>query len=201
MDKKKIRKLLLKKRNTLSKMEVNRWSNEIFHRFITTEEYKNAKTIMFYVSKDNEVETKPIIEYAIKHKKNVCVPKTDRIKHKLYPIKIKSLNKDLQLGIFGLQEPILNRKKIVPVNKIDLIITPGIAFDINGYRLGWGKGYYDRFLEKTGVIPKIGLAFTLQIVPKLPVDKHDMPMDMVITEKRIINKLLNSNNQDTKNNQ
>lgn len=185
MNKEKIRKKILHKRNELSLVEVKKRSNKIFRRLIATEEFKNAKTIMLYVSKDNEVATRPIIRYTIKNKKSVCVPKIDKINHKLYPIKIKDPDKDLQIGHFGIYEPILNIRKIVPMKKIDLIITPGLAFDKNGYRLGWGKGYYDRFLENTKGIPKIGLAYSFQILPRLPIDKHDIPLDMVITEEGI----------------
>lgn len=183
MDKQNIRKKILQKRNELSLVEVKKRSNKIFRKLITTEEFRNAKTIMLYVSKDNEVATRTIIKYIIKHKKNICVPKIDTINRKLYPIKIKDPDEDLQIGHFGIYEPILDIKRIIPKNKIDLIVTPCIAFDKLGYRLGWGKGYYDRFLENTKGIPKIGLAYSFQIVPKLPRDKYDMPLDMVITEK------------------
>lgn len=181
-----VRKKILAKRAGITKSFVNKASKKIYQRLIKTKEYNNAKTIMFYVSKDNEVETRFMIEGTIKRNKKICVPKTDRINYRLYPIMIKDIDKDLELGNFGLHEPRLDRRKMVPITKIDLIITPGIAFDRDGYRLGWGKGYYDRFLENTGRIPKIGLAFDFQVVPQLPRDSHDIPVDMVITEKRIM---------------
>lgn len=181
-----VRKIILAKRAGITKIFVNKTSKKIYQRLIKTKEYNNAKTIMFYVSKDNEVETRPMIENAMKNGKNISVPKTDRINHKLHPVMIKKLDTDLRLGHFGLHEPEFDIKKIVPINKINLIITPGIAFDRNGNRLGWGKGYYDIFLEGAKAIPKIGLAYDFQIVPELPRDKHDIPVDMVITEKTTI---------------
>lgn len=179
-----VRKKILAKRNSITKKFVNEASKKIYKRLINTSEYNNAKTIMFYVSKDNEVETRSMIEDTIKKSKKICVPKTDRLNHKLHPVMIKDMDSDLELSHFGLHEPRLDRGKLVSITKIDLIITPGIAFDRDGYRLGWGKGYYDRFLENTGNIPKIGLAFDFQIIPQLPRDSHDIPVDIVITEKR-----------------
>lgn len=184
MDKEKIRKKLIHKRRALTQLEVKKNSSKIFHRLISTDEFKNAKTILFYVSKDNEARTIPTIEFALKNKKIVCVPKVDVTKHIFHPIRISSSDKDLHKGHFGIHEPLFETKNIVPVKNIDLIIVPGIAFDLNGHRLGWGKGYYDKFLEKAKRIHKIGLAFDFQILPELPKDKHDVPVDMVMTEKR-----------------
>lgn len=180
----KIRQRILTKRRNLDKSYVENVSKKIYQRLKNISEYQKARTIMFYVSKDNEVETHKMIEDTIKIGKHVCVPYTDRLNKRIYPVMIKDLEKDLELGSFGVLEP--KKKNKTDTNFIDLIITPGIAFDKDGYRLGWGKGYYDRFLGETGKVPKIGLAFEFQIVPKLPRDRHDIPVDMVITEKRLI---------------
>jgi 5-formyltetrahydrofolate cyclo-ligase len=186
MNKELLRKELLHKRNALSLKEIENKSNEIFLKIISTEEYKNATTIMFYISKGNEVSTIKIIEHAFKNKKEVCVPKTDIIKHILHPIKINALEGELKKGHFGIHEPLYEEKKVIPLHNINLIVLPGIAFDTNGHRLGWGKGYYDKFLEKHGKIHKAGLAFEFQILPELPKDKHDIPVNMIVTEERVI---------------
>ena len=183
MTKEEIRKRTLAKRNNLSKNWAINKSKLIHRRLVATKEFQKARTIMFYITKNNEVETKSTIELALRKEKTVCAPCTDRNNHRLHPAIIKNLGMDLQKGSFGVLEP---HKKAARPKKIDLIITPGIAFDINGYRLGWGKAYYDRFLEDIGNTSKIGLAFDFQIVNELPVDSHDIPMDKVITEKRII---------------
>lgn len=185
MTKQEIRKKILAKRNNLSKTWAIKLSKKIHKRLIATKEFRRAKTIMFYMAKDNEVETKSAIELALRRRKTVCTPCTDKINHRLHPAIIKDLERDLVEGSFGILQP---RKKAARPKKIDLIITPGVAFDINGYRLGRGKAYYDKFFEEMGNTPRIGLAFEFQIVRKLPVDNHDIPMDKVITEKRIITK-------------
>lgn len=185
-----IRKKNLAKRAGITKAFVNIASKKIYNKLSAAEEFKKAKIIMFYVSKDNEVDTRFMIKDAMARGKKICVPKTDRFNRQLHPIMIKDMDKDLELGHFGLHEPRLDKKKMVSIKKIDLIVTPGVAFDRDGYRLGWGKGYYDRFLEGTGKTPKIGLAYDFQIVPQLPRDSYDIPMDMVVTEKgNIITKI------------
>lgn len=180
------RKGILIKRNNLKKKFIFDASKKIYRKLIKTEEFRKAKIIMFYVSKDNEVETWQMIKNVISIRKKICVPKIDKINHKLHPIMIKNICLDTKVGCFGIHEPIPKANTAVPLEKIDLVITPGIAFDKKGYRLGWGKGYYDRFLEDLNKIPKIGLAFDFQIIKDMPKDKHDVPMDMVITERRII---------------
>lgn len=183
MTKQEIRKRILEKRNNLNKQWIVNKSRKIHRRLVSTKEFQKAGTIMFYITKDNEVETKSMIELALRKRKTVCAPCTDKINRKLHPAIIKDLKRDLVKGNYDILEP---RKKASRPKKIDLVITPGIAFDANGHRLGRGKAYYDRFLERLKNIPKIGLAFDFQIVDKLPVDNHDIPVDKVITEKRII---------------
>lgn len=186
MNKEKIREQILSKRHVLSKTDTAAKSKKIFHKLIAVSEFKKAKIVMFYVSKDNEVSTLQAIDHALKNKQTVCVPKIDAVNHLLHPVVIRDPSTDLKKGHFGVHEPVFDIGKLVPIHNIDLIIVPGIAFDMRGHRLGWGKGYYDRFLEKAEKIHKIGLAFEFQVVPLLPKDKHDVPVDKVVTEKRMI---------------
>ena len=186
MNKQEIRKLILSKRKKLSKTWVVKQSKKIHKCLIATKEFKKASTVMFYITKDNEVDTSSMIKYALSKNKTVCVPCVDNTNYTMHPAIINNLDKDLVSGNYCILEPSNRNNK--PKN-IDLIITPGIAFDKNGHRLGWGKAYYDKFLEKTGDLLKIGLGFDFQIVENLPIDSHDIPMDIVITEKRTINNL------------
>jgi 5-formyltetrahydrofolate cyclo-ligase len=186
MNKELIRKEILHKRNNLTLREIEEKSNNIFERLTKTSEYKNAKTVMLYVSKGNEVKTANIIHDALKEKETVCVPKTDKERHTLHAIKITNPYIELYKGHFGIHEPLFEQKKVVPLHEVDIVVIPGIAFDLNGHRLGWGKGYYDRFLEKHKTIHKIGLAYEFQLLPGLPKDKHDVPVTMVVTEKRVL---------------
>lgn len=184
-----IRQRILYKRNSLDKSFINTASKKIWHRLIGTSEFQKAKIIMFYVSKDNEVGTHSMIKETLASCKKVCVPRINNTKNRIDSIIIRDFGKDLIKGSFSVLEP--KGGKITKKN--NLIIAPGVAFDKKGYRLGWGKGYYDKFLEDKGGIPKIGLAFDFQIVPELPKDKHDVPMDIVITEKRMIKNLKHQN--------
>ena len=185
-EKNRIRQNILEKRNSLTRADIVYRSKKIFVRLKELPEFRNAGTIMFYLSKENEVETRPMITGAIKQNKTVCVPKTDVIKHEIYPVAIKDIQRDLLPGTFGIDEPVLDQKNVIPADKIDLIIVPGIAFDHQGGRLGWGKGFYDKFLARARKAPKIGLAFDAQITEGLPYNDNDIFMDYIITESQII---------------
>ena len=95
---------------------------------------------------------------------------------------------DLKISSYGILEPKKDKIKNISSDKIDLIIVPGVAFDLKGNRMGHGKGYYDRFLNLVKST-SIGLAFEFQIIENIPVESHDKPIDMIITEKRIIKSL------------
>lgn len=179
----KIRHSILKKRNNLTKDQVAFKSSVIAKNLISTNEFKKAKNVMVYIAKDNEVETVSIINASFERNKSVCAPCVNIKNHTIRPAVINCINTGLARRHFGIMEP---KRKCKIKSKIDLIITPGIAFDLSGHRLGWGKAYYDKFLENMADTPKIGLAYEVQIVEKLPIDPHDVAMDIVITEKRLI---------------
>lgn len=174
-----LRKSILEKRNSLSQKEVIRLSAQIKERLFSTKEYLSAKTVMFYVSFNNEVYTHDMIVESF-NKKIVFVPKI--LKGDIVPHLIKSFD-ELAHGTHKILEP--KTDNIFDRDKIDLIIVPAIAFDLHGHRIGYGKGYYDRFL-KTVKAYKIGLAFDLQIIEKVPNHPDDVPVDKVISEKRVI---------------
>ena len=146
-------------------------------------EWVKAKTVCIYVSLPEEVDTKNIINALLSDPyKSVIVPRVRRSGGlKLY--KIHSIN-DLASGSYSILEPRPDCQEI-GTGEVDLFITPGVAFDRFGVRLGWGKGYYDTLLKKVKV-PRIALAYSFQIVPQLPKMSYDIPVDKVITEKEII---------------
>jgi 5-formyltetrahydrofolate cyclo-ligase len=92
----------------------------------------------------------------------------------------------LEVGAYNILEPRQDTIKEIPIESIDLILVPGVVFDIHGNRIGHGKGYYDRLLNDTQNIPHVGLAFGFQIVDAVPVEGHDLPVDIIVTEERII---------------
>ena len=119
--------------------------------------------------------------------KKIIVPKTIPETKELILSELKDYEQDLDIGVYGVLEP--NKEFIRPVSYdvIELVLVPGAVFDIKGNRIGYGAGYYDRFLSKLDEsIPKIALAYDFQIVDKITPHEHDVPMDYIITEKRII---------------
>lgn len=146
-------------------------------------EYRLANTIFTYVSKDKEVDTIDLITHSITLGKAVCVPLTKKDNNSLEIREIKDLM-DLKIGNFDILEPNENTKSINP-EEIELFFIPGLAFGTRCERLGRGGGYFDRFLMSSRGL-KVGLAYEFQIFDSLPVQKHDIKMDMIITNKRII---------------
>lgn len=174
------RKEILDKLREQSQKDRRIKSDSIEKKLFALPEFKKAKTVMFFVSCDFEVDTHKMIEHAIEAGKRVCVPVTLSRERRLIASLIKSL-KELQEGCLGILEPKGNSLCPIDVREIDLVITPGVAFDRNGNRLGRGKGYYDRFLSVIpNTTPTIGLAYDLQVLPKLPILSHDAPVTRVL---------------------
>ena len=175
-----LRKQLLEKRNALEKAEYAEKSRQIKKNLLALPEFKDAQTVMFYVSFNGEVFTHDLIKETLKNKQ-VVVPKVME-KH-LILCEIHSFDELDEKDKFGILQP--SKSKEIKKEDVDLIIVPGVGFDKNGHRLGYGYGYYDRFLENVE-IPAIGLAFDFQIFEKLPVYDHDVRMKKIITEKRVL---------------
>jgi 5-formyltetrahydrofolate cyclo-ligase len=174
-----LRSRLKNTENSIDKAVLHKKSTAIINRLKAQEIFQKAQNIHCYVSTEFEVNTHELIKSLIKKKNYVIVP---YIEHGLKSSYLVNWD-DLAIGTFGILEPEI--KKNVNNEEIDIIIIPGIAFDVKGYRLGRGKGYYDRFLLKMKA-KKIALAFEYQLLPKIPHDKHDIRMDYIITEKRVI---------------
>ncbi len=181
MDKDEIRNLVFKKRNKLEKKEVIEKGNIVKEKLFCLDEYKKAKTVMFFLSFGKEVYTYDMVREALEDKsKNVIVPKIKEFE--IISCRIKDFS-ELVPGAYRILEPV--EVKEVNPNEIDIVFVPGIAFDKKGYRIGFGKGYYDRFLKRTKAL-KIGLCMDFQIVNEISHREWDVPMDMVITEKQVI---------------
>jgi 5-formyltetrahydrofolate cyclo-ligase len=159
-----------------------RIKDQLFH----TQEFKDAKTILFYISYDNEVNTHEIIQESLTMKKRIAVPKTDVNARTIICSALTQWD-DLTSGAYTILEPRQDCVKEIPLESIDLIILPGIAFDYQGNRIGHGLGYFDRLLQKKIHAHLFGLAFELQIVKNIPTEKHDKKVEKIVTEDRIIN--------------
>lgn len=143
---------------------------------------KKSKKIFTYISFGSEVDTKKFINYAISDNKDIYVPKTDKVNKEMLAIKINSLN-NMNVDKLGILEPKhVDKSKIG--DKFDLIIMPGVAFDKNGNRIGYGGGYYDKYISKINdKCVKLALAYELQIVENIKSEIHDIKVDFIITNK------------------
>ena len=186
-----LRNDILQKRLKLPFEEIFGLSSAIQKRFSLLTEFKHAKRMALYASFKNEVLTDDIIKQALADGKEVFFPRVirdSRGSRGLVFLKINGKN-DLVQGSYEIQEPAHNKgTEIGAISSFNIIVLPGIAFDKNGNRLGYGKGYYDRMLG--GIKDRcliVALAFDFQILDEIPAETHDMKMDRIITESRVIN--------------
>jgi 5-formyltetrahydrofolate cyclo-ligase len=148
--------------------------------------YRQAKTVMFFVTHGSEIATERMIERAWKDGKKVVVPLVDKTADVLRGACIASLCRDLAPGAYGVREPIPGRCRFVKKKDIDLVVVPGVAFDMTGHRLGYGKGYYDRWLKGFAIRQRLGLCFDFQVVERLPHGGHDQQVGSIVTDRRMI---------------
>lgn len=152
-------------------------------RLLALNEYAKAETVFTYVSKQIEVDTIALIKAALANHKQVAVPRCVPDTYDMEFYYITSLE-DLEKGTFGVMEPNIVKCRLVPADAIGLCIVPGLSFDAQGYRLGYGKGYYDRFLaEFQG--DTVGICYAGCVQWNLPHGYYDKPVDILITEKYI----------------
>jgi 5-formyltetrahydrofolate cyclo-ligase len=188
-EKKLLRQEVASHRKNENRESVERKSIEITRKVVNSEFFINSGTIMCYMDFNNEVMTKYIISHCFENGKRVILPLVDTIngERKIVPYEIMDLETDVAPGVFGILEPKKDSAKICDPEEIDLVIVPGVAFDINKNRLGYGAGFYDRFLKSVKPdCAKVGIAFEFQIFEAVPVEEHDIPLDFVITEERIL---------------
>lgn len=185
MRKSSLRRTILAKRNLLTTQQIMGKSLAIKKKLFDLIEFKNSTLISFYVSFISEVKTHQMIKEALRLGKRVAIPIVERQKT-LSLSELKDFDNELEIGKFGILEPKLEYRRKVNLEEVELVIVPGIAFDENGNRIGYGQGYYDYLLSKMKGIPFIGLAYELQIVPQIQVGERDVAVHKIITEDRII---------------
>jgi 5-formyltetrahydrofolate cyclo-ligase len=186
-----LRENLLIKRDRIKPGEKRSKEASIRKRLYASVEFRKAKSMMFYASFRSEAATIPCIIHALKLKKIVMLPLVDRKKNILRIFQICDVS-ELEAGFMGIPEPKVNKMQERYLKDVDVVIVPGSGFDPEGNRLGYGAGYYDKLFSGIRDHPQhpkpvlIALAFEEQIVQKIPGEKHDVRMDKIITEKRII---------------
>ena len=183
-----LRNKILGARDLLSASERHEKSSSAIQNFWSLPEMKHWSTLFIYVNFRSELETLELIYQCLSQGKRVAVPLVDASTVSMIPLLIQDPEKDLVPGYYGIPEPDPQKSLRVALREIDAAVIPGSVFDIQGGRLGYGGGYYDRFLVNDAPQAKrIGFAFEMQVVEKVPVEPHDQPLDILITEKRIVN--------------
>ncbi len=154
-------------------------SRAIQEKVLSMDEFLKSSCVCIYSSAFGEVSTDMLIEKAVLMKKKTLLPRSNEDG----TLSLVLYNGKFRKGLFGIKEP--DGEEIVDYKEPDLIIVPGLAFSKDGSRLGFGKGYYDRFLEKSRGY-KIGICYSFQLLPKIPAESFDIPLDAIVTEKEVV---------------
>ena len=175
MDKKELRRTIRDRKRAMTEEEIVSRSEKLGKLFAQSEAYKNAKTIYGYLPYNQEVRTVPMLEQALKDGKKVAVPKVygDEMKF-LYLDDLSKVSK----GYAGIPEPIADEP--VADDETALVLMPGLAFDPAGHRIGYGGGFYDKFLAAEPNHPTLALCYEFQMLPELHTEEHDIPVDTVL---------------------
>ncbi len=181
--KQEIRHRMKAKREALSKKEIKERSSMIFSNLLSVPEFFRADVVHTYVSsKNNEVDTHQLIRWMLKEKKRVIVPIVDAQTKQMKHSEIYSLS-ELSFSKLGIYEPSLER--LVKASNIGVVIVPALAVDRHGNRIGFGGGFYDRFLTDMKA-PSIALAYDFQLISELPVESFDAKISYIVTDKQIL---------------
>lgn len=184
MTKKALRNEVIHQLETMEMDEYKRKSEKIMEQLLTQDVYRNAQVIGITISRFPEVDTKPLIEAAWRAGKKVaipkCIPSTREMNFRIF-----TSYDELETVYINLLEPIVDRTTAVSKDQIDLLIVPGIVYSSRGYRIGFGGGYYDRYLTNYAC-RTISLAFESQLNQNIPIEEHDIPVQAIITENERI---------------
>ena len=180
MDKKELRKIIRDRKHGYTPQQLQQLSAAITNALLSHPRIQAAHTILLYASMADEVKTGRLIKLLLEQGKTILLPVVVDDHH----MKICHYSHDSEMttSSYGIQEP--QEEAFTRYDEIDVVIVPGLAFDLQNHRLGRGKGYYDHFLSETPNIYKIGICFPFQIVDLVPTDDHDIPMDEVVYEDR-----------------
>ncbi|WP_457601139.1 5-formyltetrahydrofolate cyclo-ligase [Hydrogenivirga sp.] len=175
-----IRKELLQRRVKLPSDIKQEYDLSIINNLKTLPEYSSATEVMLYCSIKGEPDLSPLFEELAEEGKNLVLPRVKGSELELVRVGAPLCLTD---GTFNIPEPASG--EIISPEELELVVVPGVAFDRQGYRVGFGKGYYDRLLERVRA-PKIGVAYSFQVLDSVPRDSWDRPVDILVTEKEVI---------------
>lgn len=178
-----IRRQILELRRALTPEYIQERSHMIEEKIIQHSRYQQAQVLLCYISTQGEVCMKELIQHAWKSGKIVAVPRVSGRDMEFY--EISSLD-ELENGTYGIMEPIRTCSRAEYNEKDSVMVIPGIAFDYEGNRIGYGGGYYDRYLSSRRGIYKFAPAFSMQIVPRIWNESHDMRVDCLVSEEKVM---------------
>ena len=181
IERERVRTETLHRREVLTPEERTRLSQRIVDSTARWIQREGFGSVMLYLNMRSEVETTGLLEGLLNSGKQVCAPVVDTEQLELVPRQIRNLKTELVRHSYGMLEPNATCP-IFPTEHLQLIVVPGIAFDRNGYRLGYGKGFYDRFLTKCSHAVAIGLAYEIQLVEDTFPQTWDVPVQHIFTE-------------------
>lgn len=185
-DKKDFRKRLLDKRRKLPIHDVSDFSAKIIHALLRWDIYIDSRNIMLYTPMPDEPQIMPVFEHAWSSNKLVSIPHLTE-KWGIMDAALVDSFVDMVPGKFNLLMPDPLKVRIADSASLDLVVVPGVAFDSEGYRLGMGAGYYDRFLLTAVNAITIGICWAENIISEIPKERHDLPVDYLLTEMGILN--------------
>lgn len=175
MNKQELRRMIREKKRAMCPEEIEARSARLMELFLASDAYRNAKTIYGYLPYNQEVRTVPMLEQALKDGKKVAVPKC-------YGDEMKFLYMDdlslVEKGYANIPEPIADEP--VADDETALVLMPGLAFDPQGHRIGYGGGFYDKFLSREPNHPTLALCYDFQLLPHLETEEFDIPVDCVL---------------------
>jgi 5-formyltetrahydrofolate cyclo-ligase len=162
-------------------------SSKISQRLFQLQEFGDARTVSMYLHAGSEVRTSAILNWCLARGKRIIVPITDKANRRLVFSELRAPEKELELGTFGIFEPKPESLRPVRLEEAQVVLVPGVAWDLHGYRIGYGGGYYDRSINSLrSHLLTIGLAYEFQIVREIPTTRYDSPVHKMVTERRTI---------------
>ncbi len=175
MDKKELRREIRDKKRAMTPEEIDSASQQLARLFFASSQYRQAKTIYGYLPYNQEVRTVPMLLQALKDGKRVAVPKVYGEEMKFIYMTDLSL---VEKGYAGIPEPVADEP--VAQEPDALVLMPGLAFTKDGNRMGYGGGFYDKFLAREPNHPTLALCYSFQMVEQLPTEEYDIPVDCVL---------------------
>lgn len=183
-EKARIRREMMGLRRNLTEADALEKGRRILDLLKSLPEYRKARLVHTFVSMPGEIDTRGLVEDAFSNGIRVAVPVVRKGERDLLHSEIKGLSDLRPEGTWGILQPPAEGIRPVSPAEVDMVIVPGLAFDTSGNRIGFGAGYYDRFLRKV-MSPKVAIAYDFQVLDKVPVTEEDVPVDQIVTEEGV----------------